>query len=331
MVVNMCKNDDNITVSVIIPVFNEEKYIDGCIQSLINQTFSLNEMEWIFIDGNSNDSTREIIRGYEDCYPIKLLINERKKTPISLNMGINMARGKYIARMDAHAKFPPEYIEQCIKCIEETEADNVGGYVDTKATGLIGNAVAKMLSSKFGVGGSEFRLGEYQGYVDTVPFGFFKREIFANIGLFNEELLRSEDNDINARIINSGGRVYLSKDIHSDYYCRDTVGGILKQGMQNGNALFKTLRVNPSAMKIRHYIPFIFLLSLIIMPIGAIWFWPIGYLFILEMVLYLLLDIYYSFSHNNRKLGFITIWLFPLFHISYGIGSLLGLLNIKMY
>lgn len=322
---------ENVTVSVIIPLYNEERYIENCIQSLIKQTYPPEKMEWILADGNSTDRTVEIIEKYTDKYPIILLHNEKRKTPYALNMSIERASGKYIIRLDAHASFPPDYIEKCVHYLDTTDADNVGGVAETEAKGFTGGAISYMLSTKFGVGGSDFRVGEGNKYVDTVPFGAFRREVFERVGLFNTELLRSEDNDMNSRIRESGGKIWLADDIRFKYYCRDTVGGILKMGMQNGNALFRTLKVNPKAMSVRHFIPFFFLMSLILMPLLSAVIPLFWWLFAIEIGLYSLLNIYFSFVNKKPKFGLVTIWLYPLFHICYGLGSLLGLLGITMY
>lgn len=320
-----------MTVSVIIPLYNEEKYIEKCISSLLAQTYPADDMEWILVDGNSTDKTVEIIERYEGKCPIVLLHNEKRKTPYALNMAIERALGKYIIRLDAHASFPPDYIEKCVHYLDTTDADNVGGIAETEANGFVGGAISQMLSTKFGVGGSDFRVGQGDRYVDTVPFGAFRREVFERVGLFNPKLLRSEDNDMNARIRESGGKIWLAEDIRFKYYCRDTVKGILKMGMQNGNALFRTLFVNPKAMSLRHFIPFAFFMSLILLPVLALFFPIFGWLFAGEMGLYLLLDIYFSFATAKPKTGLINIWLYPLFHICYGLGSLLGLFGIALY
>ena len=189
----------------------------------------------------------------------------------------------------------------------------------------------KMLSTKFGVGGSDFRTGDGNSYVDTVPFGAFRREVFDRVGLFNTKLLRSEDNDMNARIRQSGGKIYLAEDIRFKYYCRDTVRGILKMGLQNGNALFFSLKENPRAMSPRHFIPFLFLTSLLVMPILSALSAVFAWLFLLEILAYVFLDLYFSFATGDGKYGFVTVWLYPAFHVVYGMGSLLGIFGVKFY
>lgn len=320
-----------MTVSVIIPLYNEERYIEKCIGSLLAQTYPRDEMEWILVDGNSTDKTVDIIKSYEGKCPIVLLHNEKRKTPYALNMAIERAVGKYIIRLDAHASFPPDYIEKCVHYLDTTDADNVGGIAETEASGFIGSSISQMLSTKFGVGGSDFRVGQGDRYVDTVPFGAFRREVFERVGLFNPKLLRSEDNDMNARIRESGGKIWLAEDIRFKYYCRDTIKGILKMGMQNGNALFRTLFVNPKAMSLRHFIPFAFFMSLILLPVLAVLFPLFLWVFTAEMGLYFLLDVYFSFATPKPKTGLVNVWLYPLFHICYGFGSFLGLLGIALY
>ena len=323
----------DIIVSVVIPVYNEERYIGNLIDSLVKQTYPIENMEWIFVDGNSSDETVALIENYvlTEKYPIILLHNDKRKTPYALNMAIEKAKGKYIIRLDAHSYFYPDYIEKCVYYLDTTDSDNVGGVAETEAVGFMGQAIAKMLSTKFGVGGAGFRVGDGNRFVDTVPFGAFRCEVFKHVGLFNTGLLRSEDNDINARIRKSGGKIWLADDIRFKYYCRDTVGGILKMGMQNGNALFRTLKVNPKAMSIRHFVPFLFLMSLILMPVLLTLLPFFCCVFAAEIALYLSLDVYFSFINKKPQYGVVTIWLYPLFHICYGLGSLLGLFGVALY
>lgn len=322
--------NQNIEVSVIIPVYNEEKYIDQCVTSLTKQTYSSENIEWLFIDGGSNDKTVDKIIHYNlrNC---RILHNDKRIVTYALNIGVENAVGKYIIRMDAHAEYSEDYIEKCVYYLKTTNADNVGGVAITKGKGFIGEANSEILSSKFGVGNSSFRTENRSGYVDTVPFGAFRREIFDEVGLFNPELPRSEDNDFNSRIRAKGGKVFLSSDIKFTYYCRNTAGGLLEQAIKNGNALFLTLKKNPKAMSLRHYIPFLFVLSLIVMPILSIFFSLALWSFIAECVLYLSIDFYFSLFKGKKKFALYKFTMYPLFHAVYGLGSIIGMLGIKLY
>ena len=318
-------------ISVIIPVYNEEKYIECCLDSVVSQTYPKENMEVIVVDGRSTDKTREKVATYFDKLNIKLLDNEKRIVTYALNLAIENATGDYIIRLDAHAKFEADYIEKCVHYLDTTDADNVGGVAETVGLGKIGKINAEILSSKFGVGNSQFRIDGESGYVDTVPFGAFRKEIFERVGLFDPELPRSEDNDMNSRIRAAGGKVFMAADIRFTYFCRDTVGGLLNQGIKNGNALFLTLKKNPKAMSMRHFIPFLFVLSLIVMPILSALHGLFGLLFLAELSLYTLLNVYFSLSHGEKKNFIYKIVLYPLFHIVYGLGSLLGLFGVKLY
>lgn len=322
---------DKAFISVVMPVYNEEKYIENCIDSLLLQDYPQACMEWIFVDGMSSDRTRELIGAYIEKYPklIKLLSNPNKTVPYAMNIGIKEARGKYIIRLDAHADYNKDYISKCVYYLDTTDADNVGGVAETKSKGFVGNAIAKMLSSRFGVGNSEFRTNGESGYVDTVPFGAFRREVFEKWGGYDERLTRNQDNEMNYRIRKNGGKIYLSSDIKLSYYCRDSIKGISDMAVKNGMWNVITMKLCPGSMGVRHFIPLAFLLSLIILPIAGIIYHPIWWLFASEMALYFTLDCIFSAKQaSGLKEFFLLVLLFPIFHITYGAGSLKGILKL---
>jgi len=318
----------SVLVSVVMPVYNEGRFIEKCIESLLQQDYPKANMEWIFVDGNSTDRTKELLAKYRRVYPdlIHIYDNLSKIVPCAMNIGIAHAQGKYIIRLDAHADYAPDYISQCVHYLETTDADNVGGLAETKASGYVGRAIAKMLSSRFGVGNSSFRTGGESGYVDTVPFGAFRREVFRKLGGYDERLVRNQDNEMNYRIRKNGGKVYLSRDIRLSYYCRDSIKGIARMAMTNGMWNVITMKLCPGSMGVRHFIPFAFVVSLlglsILSSLSRFFMLLLG----LELGLYLSLNFCFSCRlADSFREGMLLILLFPVFHISYGFGSFKGI------
>ena len=317
-------------VSIVMPIRNEEAYLDNCIESLLLQDYPKERMEWFFVDGCSSDSTADILEKYAREYPdlIKVKLNPKLTAPCAMNVGIESAQGEYIIRLDAHAEYASDYISQCVSCLINTGADNVGGVLKTVGRGFVGGAIAKVLSSRFGVGNSEFRTNGQDGYVDTVPFGAFKRDVFEKWGGFDERLTRNQDNEMNYRIRRNGGKIYLSNSIKSIYYCRNTISGIAKMAMQNGLWNVITMKLCPNSMGVRHFVPLVFFLSIptllllgIINP--AAW-WVLS----IEMGLYLILDCCYSIrASSSAREALLLCLLFPVFHISYGAGSFVGVIK----
>ena len=318
-------------ISVIIPVYNEEKYIDGCIASMLEQDYPKESMEWFFVDGMSQDATRQILAQYQSRYPalIHVLENPNKTVPYAMNAGIHASKGEYIIRLDAHAEYAQDYFSKCVELLDRTGADNVGGVMQTKSRTPMGGVIAKMLSSKFGVGDAQFRTNGSDGYVDTVPFGAFRREIFEKVGLYDQRLTRNQDSELNYRIIHNGGKIYLSHEIRLAYYCRDTVMGIVKMALLNGKWNIITSKLCPGSMRLRHFVPCLVVLSLIGLPIlGALWH-PVWWLLAAELAAYLALDCLFS-GKAAGSVGefFKLLGLFPLFHISYGWGSVVGICKV---
>lgn len=322
--------NDTIIASIVMPIYNEELYISNCIESLLKQDFNREAMEWIFVDGRSTDHTMSILNKYQVAYPklIKVFENEHTTVPYAMNIGIKQAKGKYIIRLDAHAEYANNYISKCVELLNKNIADNVGGALETKGRGFTGKTIAKMLSSKFGVGNSGFRTFSKDMYVDTVPFGAFKKEVFEKWGLYDERLTRNQDNELNYRIRKNGGKVFLSNEIHLSYYCRDSLKEITRMAKNNGQWNIITMKLCPGSMGLRHFIPMLFVLSLVFEFIFMFYFDFAKYIFFSELLLYFLFDIIFSFKLSETILEFLyLLLLFPAFHISYGIGSIIGLIR----
>lgn len=329
----MSINTDNKTVTIIIPIYNEEEVIRNCIVSVLNQSYPQELMELFLIDGCSTDNTIQIINKFADIYPdfIKIIINVEKTVPYAMNIGISKASGKFIIRLDAHAEYPVDYISKCVYYLTSTDADNVGGLWKTAGRGYIGEAIALLLSSRFGVGNSQYRVNGKSGYVDTVPFGAFRREVFETLGVFDVRLARNQDYEMNHRIRKNRGKIFLSADIHCTYYCRNTIKDIAMMGFSNGKWNIVTMFLCPGSMGIRHFIPLLFIVSIIGLSLLSFIHPIFQWVFLSELLLYFILDLFFSIHQSLKSSKYFPILfiLYPLFHLSYGFGSLINLLTYR--
>lgn len=306
-------------VSVIIPCRNEEGFIADCLDSVVVQDFPKDNLEVLVVDGISEDKTKEIVKEYENKYPfIKLLENSQKFTPFGLNLGIKAAKGNIILRMDAHAKYKDTYISQCVDHLQKSGADNVGGVLATvpARNTLTAKAIAISLNHFFGAGSSLFRTGvDKPTLVDTVFGGCYKKEVFDKIGLFNENLKRSQDMEFNTRLKKSGGKILLVPDIISYYYPKATLKDFFWHNIEDGIWAILPLKFVKIPFGLRHYIPLIFLLTL---PFSI---WP-----------YIFVSLYFSFKiaakERNARLFFLMPLVFAARHIGYGLGSVLGIIKL---
>ena len=320
-------------LSVICPIYNEESRIEECILSILAQDYPKEDLEVLFVDGQSSDRTRDIIANYMLNYSfIKLLDNPKRIAPAALNIGIRASSGDIIMRLDAHAKYPANYFSLLVSKLKESGADNVGGVCRTlpaKDTSVC-RAIAHAMSSPFGMGNSYFRIGsDHEMWVDTVPFGCFKREIFDKIGLFDEELVRNQDDEFNGRIIKNGGRILLLPEVVVDYFARDSLTKTAKMFFQYG--LFKPL-VNHKLQKpttLRQFIPPLFFAGLIAGGLLSVFSKTILWIFVSVIVLYVLCC--FAFGRNRERVWPDILWMpftFSAIHLSYGCGYWVGILKM---
>ena len=327
-------------ISVIIPCRNEEKFIANTLDSIINGTYPLDNMEILVVDGMSNDKTREIVKEYEKKYPqIKLVDNPQRTVPYAMNYGIKQAKGDIIVRLDAHSIYPENYIEKLVYWLEKLNADNVGGVWDTQPANdsLEAKAIALATSHPFGIGNAQYRISnKKEPYeVDTVPFGCYKKEVFERIGLYDTDLTRNQDDELNARLIQNGGKIYLIPDLKIKYFARDKLSKMFKMFYQYG--YFKPL-VNlklkqPATM--RQFVPLFFvlflILGLILSFISSIFF----YFFMAGLLIYFGVNFLVSFKiakrEKNYKLIPYLILTFFLIHFAYGIGYLKGIFDFILF
>lgn len=318
-------------VSIIMPCRNEERYIEKCLESIIANDYSKDDLELLVIDGMSEDNTRQIVRSYADRFPfIRLLENPKKVQTFATNIGLSEAKGRAIIRMDAHAEYPGNYVSRCMHWLETTGADCVGGACITKPGGntTLAEAISFALSHPFGVGNSYFRIGVKEPKeVDTVPFGCYRKEVFERIGPFNENLNRTDDIEFNLRLKRAGGKILLVPDISSYYFARSDLTGLAKQNYGNGFWVLYSLAFVKMPFSVRHLVPLVFFLSLIGSFALSFAYRPILYLFVAISGLYLAVNAFVvvklSIKRGVKYFPFFIVT-FVVLHLSYGLGSLLG-------
>lgn len=322
-------------VSVIIPCRNEGKFIGKCLDSIVAQDYPRDRLEVFVVDGSSQDSTREIVNDYSLKYSfIKLLENPQKYTPYALNIGIKASKGDFIVRMDAHADYNADYISKCIRYMKEYGADNIGGVLKTEpATDTLpAKAIAAVLSNPFGTGGAHFRTFK-EGVtspkeVDSVFCGCYKREVFDKIGLFNENLIRSQDFEFNLRLRENGGKILMIPDVVVLYYPSSTISEFMRHCFADGVWSVFPLKFTRRIFKLRHYLPSFFVLSLLLSALlGFFFFWP-RLLFDLIFLCYLIVlgcfSLGIAIKEKDVKLVPWLIFAFLCRHLVYGLGSLWG-------
>ncbi|MBQ8093739.1 MAG: glycosyltransferase family 2 protein [Clostridia bacterium] len=318
-------------ISLVLPIRNEERYIEACVESIFRQDYPSDRMEVIFVDGCSEDRTVELLENMRQRFPqIRILNNPNKTVPYAMNIGIRNSTTEIIVRLDVHAEYMPDYVRLSVETLLTRECENVGGVVDTRGRGFMGEAIAAMLATPLGVGNSQFRTTDEDAYVDTLPFGCFHRALFDRIGYYDERMTRNQDNELNYRIRKSGGKVFLNHKVKSIYYCRDTLKGIMRMGFMNGKWNVITMALVPGSMSVRHFVPMAFVLSTVLLVLltlvtRSMFF---GGLLALEWGAYLLLDLFYSYDIARVKgIRFfpVELILYPLFHFAYGTGSMTGI------
>ncbi len=330
-------------VSVVIPVRNESRYIERCLSAVMNQDCPSRLVEVLIVDGMSEDGTRDMIRsklrafrdgkfqspsiGSQIVGKVKVLDNPLRATPTALNIALQHASGDVVVRVDGHCRIPPDYVSRCVKVLQETGADCVGGLVEAVGETWTAQGIALAQNSVFGVGGVAFRTGRRRpGYVDTVAFGAYRRQVFDHVGRFDEEFLCNEDDEFNFRLIQAGGKIWLDPSIRSIYYSRAGLHSLWYQYFRYG--FYKVLLIHKrrGVPSWRHLVPGAFVLALLGSLILTIFtrqaFWTLGITgpYLVASALASL----WAVRSDPRTLPVLPL-AFATMHLAYGLGFLVGL------
>lgn len=320
-------------VSVVVPCRNEAKFIEGFLEGIARQACKVPELECLLVDGRSEDGTREMLDGWVGSgrFQLRVLDNPSKVTPHALNIGIANARGGVIVRMDVHSTYPDDYVERLLDGLaRHPEAGNVGGVWEIlpSGDGTMQVAIADVTSSRWGMGGVDYRVGAgEEREVDTVPFGCFPREVFDEVGLFDEDMIRNQDDEFNLRLRKGGRKIIMLPDLVIQYHARPRVGQISRMFWQYG--LFKPLvwMKNGVPATLRQFAPPAMVLSsFVCVALAPVMVLARVFPFLL-LAAYVCLGLVVAAEKGRKSLLsiFANAWLLAVVHYSYGAGYLAGL------
>ncbi|MBI4759641.1 MAG: glycosyltransferase family 2 protein [Chloroflexi bacterium] len=326
-------------VSVIVPCYNEQATIRLLLESIRRQTFPLADLEVIIADGMSTDGTREAIAAFQRDFPdlsLRVVDNPLRTIPSGLNRAIEASRGSILVRLDAHSQPYPDYVERCVQALEEGRGDNVGGVWEIRpgAATWIAQVIAAAAAHPLGVGDALYRHARQAAYVDTVPFGSFKRDLLERIGWFDETLLTNEDYEFNARLRKAGGRIWLDPSIRSVYFARATLKELAHQYWRYGYWKWRMLRRYPDTIRWRQALPPLFVSSLIALALFSPWMPFSASVLAVELLAYFLVMLMAG-AHSAVRRGNFSLLIglplvIPVMHLSWGSGFLWSILRSGM-
>ncbi len=320
-----------VSVSIIVPCRNEAAHIRHCVESILAQEQVAGGFEVLIVDGRSDDGTTEVLKDLAREHSwLRVLDNPRRIVSTALNIGVRAARGDIIVRLDAHSEYAPDYLKQCVQTLKATGADNVGGPSRARGEAPVQRAVTAAHHSPFAVGGALAHNLDYEGYVDTVVYGCWHKDTLLRVGLFDEELVRNQDDEFNYRIIKAGGTIWQSPRIRSWYRPRSSLRGLFRQYLQYGYWKVRVIQKHRLPAAWRHLAPGLFvllgLINLVLLP----WVAWARMLFMAQISAYGLANLVASMG-AGRRWGWSLLPLMPsvfaCFHFGYGIGFLKGLLD----
>jgi len=319
-------------ITIIMPIRNEADFIERAIRSVLGNDYPAGRMEILVVDGMSDDGTREVVTQLSKADSrIMMLDNPKRITPAAMNIGLKAARGDLFIRVDGHVQIPADFIAKSIRCLREhPDAWVAGGHIKTVADSFVGRAIASAMRSPIGVGNSRFRLGDYEGWVDTLAFGTHHSWIIDKVGYFDEELVRNQDDEFNLRIILAGGKIWMSKAIQSTYFSRGSLRKLWKQYFQYGFWRIRTLQKHKRSASFRQLVPFLFVMSLLLSGLAGFLWKPLWILLAIEAVFYML-GLMIGALDAGRKSGWryapLSPVVFAILHFAYGSGSLWGVVR----
>lgn len=325
------------SVSVVIPCFNEEKFIGKVLQNLKEQ-YPHEHYEIVVVDGISTDGTRAVIGDFVASNPgvaVRVVDNPERNIPSALNLGIAAASGQVIVRMDAHSIPTSGYVRRCVEVLSGGEISVVGmpWRIHPGADTTPARAIALAVAHPFGIGDAKYRRSDslQAQLVDTVPFGAFRKTLWEEMEGFNAGLLTNEDYDFNYRVRQRGGKVLLDTAGYCNYFARPTFRDLAAQYYRYGSWKAQMVKLHPRSIKLRHLVAPLFVASVVSLGVLSLFVPPAASLLCVVLASYAALSLFYAFSlartgDEIRLVPAISV-AFLILHLTWGSGFLLGLLR----
>jgi succinoglycan biosynthesis protein ExoA len=313
-----------VKVSVLTPVYNEQANLERILERFLNQEDPGGAIEFIFIDGRSDDTTRAILHRVASEDPrIRLLDNPRRITSAALNVALAAARGQFVARMDAHALYPPDYLSRGVRRLAVGDVSAVSGPQIAVGHDPWSNRVAAALGTRLGVGGSNFRhVIDREIETDSGFTGLWRRDLLIAFDGWDEEAYPNEDSELAARLREAGHRLVLVPEMAAQYTPRDSLRSLALQYWRYGRARARTARRHPISLRRSHLLP----PALVIATLAAVGAprraRPAARLLLASYVLALLATAIRSPAPRSDS-SYLPIVL-PVMHYSWGCGFLVG-------
>jgi len=221
-------------VSYVMPVYNERAYIDDAIDSVLRQQYE-GERELVIVLGPSTDGTTErVIERVAQDARIRIIDNAEPSIPLSLNLGIRAAAHEVIVRVDAHTEIEPTYTAAGVATLQRTGAASVGGLMVATGRGQLQSAVARAYNSRLGLGGGAYHGAASEGPAESAYLGIMRRDALLAVGLYDEDLKRGEDWELNFRLRDAGHLVWLDPSLRVTYWPRSTWPKLARQFTATG-------------------------------------------------------------------------------------------------
>ena len=318
-------------VSVIIPMLNEAKWIERCVETFDSQDHPLDRLEVLVVDGGSTDGSREMVRDLGQERPwLRLVDNPDTLASAAFNRGIEASTGDVVCIVGAHAEVGPDFVSRSVAALEETGAAGVGGQLLHSGTTPVQSAIGLAMTSRFGMG-SPFRFATERREVDTIGHPAYRREVLDEVGSFDESLLRNSDYELNHRIRSAGHKLLLDPGIVTVYRPRPTLRALARQFYDYGLGKAAVARSHPGSLKARHLVPPVVALLVASSPVMALSRVGRRLLTTCSLGYVAVLNAAYATDRPARPDADPLVYLaaFPVMHLTWGAGFIVGTLTRK--